>query len=760
MRKCPPWPESISGRRAMAVLVTAATMLVFSGCARTPQQKYTYYLETGKKQIESAEYQRAVLSFQNAVQAQPRQADAHYQLALAYLRTDRPKDAIASLRKATELNPGYSPAQLKLAELMIRTRDAQLLQEAEGRIQKILTDSPGDDDALFTLAASRAQAGRVEDAEKYLNKVLEQSPGHLKSAIALALVKVSEHDLPAAEQILKKAVEKAPDSADAAVALGTLYAEEGKWAEAEGRLLKAVGIDPKNANAWVTLGAMQLRMGKKAEAEQTYKKLASLPQTEHRLAYVAFLVQQNRRPEAIQELERMVKADRNDRLARSALVAGYLATNRSQEAESILNQALKAKSNDLEALLQRSQIQLRKGNYEAAEADLDRVGSIDHSSAQAHYLRSKIFRDKRDPHRQKQELFEVLRLSPKSLTARFELADALLMSNNAKAALQTLDEAPASQKRTLPFLTARNWALIAAGDSQTARKAVNDLLPRLKTMDVLLQDAVLKVGARDWAGARASLELALKTNPEDLRAVSLLGQTYTAQNQRPAGTGRIRQLVAEHPGAAPLQVFWAQWLLENNQKAEARQALAAAKAADPKFQAPLLISAGLDFSEGQLNQARSTLTALRAMDPRNTDALMLIGEVEEAANNYPKAIEYYRQLLDIDNRHVGALNNLAFVLSRDPGKLDEAMKLAQKAKELAPESPEVKDTLGWVYYRKGMFQAAATELERALSNSDRPVIQLHLGMTYNRLGNNTKGGRLIAAALAKDPKLAETEMAP
>ena len=74
-----------------------------------------------------------------------------------------------------------------------------------------------------------------------------------------------------------------------------------------------------------------------------------------------------------------------------------------------------------------------------------------------------------------------------------------------------------------------------------------------------------------------------------------------------------------------------------------------------------------------------------------------------------------------------------------------------------PESPEVLDTVGWLYYRKGLYDLAAKELEQALAKAEWPAIQFHLGLAYNRLGNSVKGGRLLAAALAKDPKLADSE---
>lgn len=748
---------SVDSKRLQCAAIFAAAVLLTGACTKSPEQRYASFLATGKGQASAKDYHRAILSFQNAIQAKPRDAEAHYQLAMAYLGLGRARDAIAVLRDATDFDPKHSAAQVKLSELMIRADDAELREDAEGRINRILTDNPGDGDALFTLAAARAQTGQIEDAEKYLNQVLTISPSHLKSAMALALLKVSQKDIAGAEEFLRKAVAQSPDSADAAVALGTLYAAAGKPDAAVEQLLRATKIKTDHAGAWTTLAAVQLRAGRTADAEQSYKRVATLPHPEYALAYVSFLVRQGRRPEAIAELERMVKSNGKDRIARTGLVAGYLAMNRNADAEAILNEALKANPKDVQALLQRAQIHLRNRRYDAAEADLDVVAGVDSASAQLHYLRAKIFQNKGDSHRQKQELYEALRLAPGSMTTRFELVRALMDTNNPQPALQTLNETPEAQKRTLPFVVFRNWMLIAAGDTQTARDTLSKALPHIKTRDLLLQDALLKLAAKDLAGAKASLEPVLKAAPEDLRALSLLTEILVAQNQRPAATETIRQLVAQRPRSAGLQTFWAKWLLSSDQKAEARQALTAAIAADPKSPEPQLLLANLDIVDRKLDTARRTLTGALALNQRNADTLMLLAQVEEVSGNMAAAMDQYRKILAADSRHVGALNNLSFALSRDPSNLDEALSLAQRAKEAAPENSHILDTLGWIYYRKGMYQQAVRELEGALARGPRPVIQLHLGLSYNRMGETEKGGRLVAAALAKEPKLAESD---
>ena len=154
-----------------------------------------------------------------------------------------------------------------------------------------------------------------------------------------------------------------PGSDDVVVALANLYADTGRFSEAESLFLKGVQLNPSNADAWIALGSMQLKAGKTAVAEQSFKRAADAPKTTAPLAYVVFLIRQNRRPQAIAHLEKMFAANPNNRVVRSALVAGYLTVNRQPVAETILNDALKKNPNDVEALLQRSQIYLRKRNF-------------------------------------------------------------------------------------------------------------------------------------------------------------------------------------------------------------------------------------------------------------------------------------------------------------------------------------------------------------------------------------------------------------
>ena len=85
-----------------------------------------------------------------------------------------------------------------------------------------------------------------------------------------------------------------------------------------------------------------------------------------------------------------------------------------------------------------------------------------------------------------------------------ELADALLRSNSAKAALETLNGTQEIDKHSLRYLVARNWVLIALGDTNEARKGVDAALAVGSVPDAMLQDGALRFASQDFARARVS----------------------------------------------------------------------------------------------------------------------------------------------------------------------------------------------------------------------------------------------------------------
>ncbi|MGA2723318.1 MAG: tetratricopeptide repeat protein [Bryobacteraceae bacterium] len=712
-------------------------------------------METGKRFLAKKDYARATLQFRNAIQLAPNDVEAHYELALAYLGQGAGQQAVGELNKAAALDPKHVPTQLKLAELMAASNSKETVEDARKRVEGVLTTTPEDPEALTTLALTNLRLGESKNAEQELIKALQAAPTSLKSSMLLASVKLSQKDMAGAEQVMKEAVAKDPKSKDAAMALARLYRLLRRNPEAEAQLQRAVQIDPKDGAPLIEIGAIQMASGRKDLAEQTYRKAAALPGSDYRTTHAQFLLTQNRTDEAVVELKDLMSKDSKDRQTRNLLVGVYVATNRLPEATKILSDVLAKNSRDVDALFARARIRLMAGQYAEAQRDLINVLNYRADMAQAHHLLAKVYQAQGSMGAYRQELEEAIRRNPQYLNARLEMASVLINSNASQAALDLMDQTPAAQKNNIYVLVQRNGALMGLGRWDDAAKGVEAGLKISRSPDLLIQEALLKMQRKDPAGARKSAEEALTLAPDNVRALTILVGTYRAQGQAEAGLLSLQERAARYPKSAPIQQYLGAVFLASGKKAEARAAFETAKADNPKSADADLSLAQLDLLDKKPEDARKRLSAVLAKNDASNPAHLMMGAIEWQTGNPAAAIAQYRKVLATDSRNLVALNGLSYLLADQANQPDEALKYAQQAKELAPNDPAVDDTLGWVYFRKGIYSVAAEHLGVAVAKEPNALRKYHLAMAYFKSGDRPRGTAQLNQALKMDSNLPE-----
>jgi tetratricopeptide (TPR) repeat protein len=705
------------------------------------------------------EYARAVLEFRSAAQAMPYEADTYYQLALAARGSGDFTTAVQALRNAIDLNPKHADAHMVLAGLMAASGDSDLLKQAETRLRTLIETVPVTAEMLNILAFTELRMGKTEDAVRNLEQALAKAPQELNSSVMLSLAKLGQEDFAGAEEVLKKACENAPGSAEARVILARFYHSRGRLVDAETQIRRALEIKPDHSQALMDLGRMQSAAGKKAEAEEIFKRLSLSGEKSYRPVYALFLYQDGRRGEAVQEFERLVKLDPEDRMARTRLITAYGAVNRKADAEKVIAAALAKNSRDLEALLQRAEIYVAEGKYVEAEADINQVVRLKPDAAEVRYTLARLQKARGNAYSYRLELAKALEVNPYLLPVRLELSQALVANKSARAALNLLGQTPESQRELTPLVVQRNWVLWALGDRDAMRKGIDEALKRERAPALLIQDGMWKLRARDFQGARAALEEALKVNPGDLQALAALHETYTAEKKPGIALERVKELAAAQPKSAPVQDFLGMLLLANGDWRQARSAFTAARKADPAFVRADLSLVQLDAAERKWDDAVNKLEAIVSSDQRNTTARLWLGNLQVVKGNHQAAIQHFQKVVDSEPGNAQALNNLAYLLSEHANRTDEALKLAQRAVELAPQVAPYNDTLGWILYRKGVFNTAIQHLERAAAGKSDVVWKYHLAMAYAKGGQKARGQATLEEALKQDPKRPEAKMA-
>ena len=104
------------------------------------------------------------------------------------------------------------------------------------------------------------------------------------------------------------------------------------------------------------------------------------------------------------------------------------------------------------------------------------------------------------------------------------------------------------------------------------------------------------------------------------------------------------------------------------------------------------------------------------------------------------------------------LNNLAYIETNDD--LPRALKYAEEALSLSPNTPQILDTYGWVLARQGNYTEALPNLRKAYSfDAVDPNIMYHLGFVLFKQGKHQQAKVELANALASDLPFAEKEEA-
>ena len=123
--------------------------------------------------------------------------------------------------------------------------------------------------------------------------------------------------------------------------------------------------------------------------------------------------------------------------------------------------------------------------------------------------------------------------------------------------------------------------------------------------------------------------------------------------------------------------------------------------------------------------------------------------IHEQKGDIPKAVQAYEQALALNPRSALTGNNLAYLYSEHGGDKEKALQLAQMAKEEAPAEPRVSGTLGWILYKRGVYQRALALLkESAAKLPESPEVQYHLGMAALKVGDMETAEKSLAAATA------------
>jgi hypothetical protein len=124
--------------------------------------------------------------------------------------------------------------------------------------------------------------------------------------------------------------------------------------------------------------------------------------------------------------------------------------------------------------------------------------------------------------------------------------------------------------------------------------------------------------------------------------------------------------------------------------------------------------------EAKLAEAITAVREILDKNASSTEARHWLAALLAEQGQHQDAIREYRQVLQEDPKHIGTLNNLAYLLATDPDESlrngKEAVTLASRAWELSSQrNPSILDTLAAAYAESGQFPQAVTAAKSAVA---------------------------------------------
>ncbi|BEQ14864.1 tetratricopeptide repeat protein [Desulfoferula mesophila] len=384
-------------------------------------------------------------------------------LADLYLAAGQREEAVAALSKLAALRPGDAQLLGRLAllyEQLERWEEAAVLLERLSSLQNAAERAQ----TLARLAKAQESAGQADRALASLERAVVLDPARPALWQQLARLRGGAGDQAGALRALERAAALSPRDANLHLRLSQVYLAEGKPAKAAVEMEKVAALDPLSPTPLLNLAQLYEQIGDRPALAGVYQRLRKLQPDDPDLAYnLAVLAMEEGKPEeALELLATVEKARPDDADVREVKLRLLLSLQRWDQAMELAGRLLEQKPHDLDlwiAVLD----QTAESKPDLAATLLNKVLAQNPDSVRLYTLKAALALDAKDPQAAVKALDQAVKLEPKDLKLKFQLAGLLEAEDRDAEALELyeaiLDADPAFPQAEERYLSARTRQL-------------------------------------------------------------------------------------------------------------------------------------------------------------------------------------------------------------------------------------------------------------------------------------------------------------
>ncbi len=636
----------------------------------------------------------------------------------AYLVAQKEEDAISTYKNLVDLDSNSVSLRLILAGLLFKNNS---IEEAAKLVDEAIQLSPENLTAHNLLGELNFARASYENAEMAFSKVLQLNDSIFAGHYNMARLKFVQEEIDECIKWCKSGLQIKPVDIGILNILGSAYIKKAMLDKALLAFNKITDIDSDFVPAVLNTANIKLQLNSPSMAVQHYKAV--------------------------------LKIDPQNIVAHSGLGNAYALMGKHTDAIAEFEALRKAKPDNVNMYFPLIRSYLVLNEDDKAHEALMKVLELDPENQIARSLMAKI-------HVKNNEISEAIEQLKNVLLDNPEFADAYGLGilyldkgeydNSISIFKNGIEDLPNNVKR----LCNLSVAYLINGDYEGARGVCSRALkinPDGFVPNLCMISIFLSKGEFEGAVGHLSSETSGLHNMQKNVLLGLIN-CCNNENEKAAKIGLhlsrsvvyannkwLNRVIKEHDEIAKIalpdpSLYQTQAEILILAGGDATAIESCKKAVDLETNSPYAYYqlGGIYQRKARFDEAETFYKKLIAIDPDNTIVHLKLGIVLHSKGLINEAVKEYEVAIELDPASVFAINNLAYLCAtKMPGKMDYAQKLAQKAKQLAPNNANILDTYGWICYLDGKYEKSISELKSAAKIAPQnPIIRYHLGAAY------------------------------
>lgn len=689
----------------------------------------------------------AVATYRRAINVAPDNPETFFELAYVLNLSDQVDAAISAYRTAIELKPDYLAAYAPLADLLKRSGKNE---DALRILQEIIEVDPQRVESYTILGELLISTGQQEEGVAEFHKAIELDPKDFSTYERLADALKNAGSLDKAAAALRRLIEVAPQRIESYTKLGELLINSENQTEGLDAFRKAIALDPKNPARHFDLGYWLKFTGKLEEAIQAFRSAAELkPDSGYYQTWTGNALNESGDLQgAIAAYRNSIEFDPKYFDAYEALADALEQSGKQHEAIDKIRELIEADPQLAEAYATLGNLLMKWGQDTDALTAYRKAVELKPESSELHYQIGLGLRDAGDLDEAITAFAKAIDLNPASTDAHWQFGYLLGETGNSDAAIAEHRRVLELDPRSTSACNSWSWLLSTIPDDagryhdtdeavRLAKMACDlELSPgHLNTLGV----ALLRSGQLD--AAREALLQSIKDGDDTPLNWWYLAAVDWKAGRNDEATQWFRKCIEYGSDSRQLTEL-ARFSPREIGKLDAALIHSCVTTMDSEK----ATSVGCQFAgdvfriSGQLDEAVVACRRAIELDPQNAAAHVSLGHTFRAQNKPDDAIAEYRKAMECDPENDRLCHDIAKSLSGDAVQdnasplIQEAVSVAQKACDLAPQTGRNWATLGVAHYRNQDWEAAAGALKKAVElGSDSPRKWLFLASAYWQL---------------------------